>query len=180
MDWKEEGIKYSYLGILGFIGLWVAKKFKPFTKWASSMYKLSDRIDVLEKELRATVQKLETRIAVDENMIKALLDNSKTAAFMLDKDFELNYVNSAWMERLGFVNDEEAFGIGFLKAIPESHIAKMERQMKNSKEHPGRFSEIVHFMHVKSGVEFSMFCMSTPIYDYMGHVHGTLGFLYEI
>ena len=180
MDWKEKGLEASYLGVLAIVGTFLAKKFKPFTKWASMMYNLSNRVDILEKELKVNVEKLETRIAVDENMIKALLDNSKTAAFMLDKNFELNYVNSTWMGKFGFTNDEEAFGVGFLRAIPESYIVKMERQMKNSREHPGRFSEPVFFRHVKTGVEFWMLCMSTPIYDYKGKVHGTLGFLYEI
>ena len=180
MDWKEKGIEASYLGLLAILGTFLAKKFRPFTKWAAVMYNLSNRVNLLEKELRENVEKLETRIAVDENMIRSLLDNSKTASFMLDKDFELNYVNSAWIERLGFTNDEEAFGVGFLKAIPETNMPKIERQMKNLREHPGRFSEPVHFRHVKTGVEFCMFCMSTPIYDYKGKVHGTLGFLYEI
>lgn len=66
MDWKEKGIEYGYLGALSVIGIWVVKKFKPFTKWVTKTYKLSGRIDILEKELKTTVEKLETRIAVDE------------------------------------------------------------------------------------------------------------------
>ncbi len=180
MDWIEKGKEAAYLGALALFGTWVTKKAKPFSKQVVKLSNLSDRVDKLEIELRATVAKLETRIAVEENMVRAMLDNSKTAAFTMDKDFELNYVNSAWLERLGFTNDEEAFGIGFLKAIPEAYMEKMERQMRNSKEHPGRFSEKVCFKHLKTGEEFWMFCMSTPIYDYKDSVHGTLGFLYEI
>ncbi len=87
MDWKEKGIEAGYLGLLATIGAWLLKKFKPITKWFTGLYKLSERVDKIDIKLAS----LETRIAVDENMIRSMLDNSKVAAFMLDKDFELSY-----------------------------------------------------------------------------------------
>lgn len=180
MDWIEKGKEAAYLGALGLFGLWAKKKAKPLSKAVIKLSKLSDRVDAIEKDFQGQLEKLSDRLAKDENMLRSLFDSSKTPTYILDADFELIYVNTAWLELLGFSNDEDAFGLGFLKAIPDSQMVAMDRQMKNSKEHPSRFSDKMQFKHVKTKEEFFMFCMSTPIYDYKDNLYCTLGFLYNI
>jgi PAS domain S-box-containing protein len=176
MDWKEKGIEATYLGGLAVAGAWILKKIKPFSKEIIKLSKLSDRVDIIEERINTQ----DRRISVDENYMNAIFDNSLTAIFRLDHNFELVYVNTAWVELAGFSSDEEAYGVGFLKAIPDRFKAAMRDQMESSKKHPSRFSEKIPFRNIKTKIEFEMLCRSTPVYDNKNIVCGTLGFLYPI
>lgn len=180
MDWKDKGIEAAYLGGLAIVGTWLTKKFKPLSKWFTNLSKLSARVDDIEKDYKAQLETLKDRLAKDENMLRSKFDSSEIPTYIMDADFELIYVNTAWLELLGFTNDEEVYGMGFLKAVPESYLSQMERQMKLSKDHPSRFSDKIPFKNVRTGEEFFMFCKSTPIYDYKDTLYCTLGFLYKI
>ena len=177
MDWKEKGLEASYLGVLAVIGTWLVKKFKPFTKWASVMYKLSERTDILEKKEK----KNEVRVDVLENFIKATLDLDSDATYLTDESGEVTYVNTEWLNITGLPNAESAYGFGYMSVIPEEDKQRIQHEHDLFQKHPNtRYNGTVRFQHYETKIITEYNCKSIPVFDYENNIKKTIGRIYVI
>lgn len=195
MDWKDKGFEAIYVGGLSLIGGWFLKKYKPLSNQILKLYKISERVDELEKRqdiadrdtnIRVDLfsnkfDRLESRVDVRENTIKALLDLDDMATFILDNKGDLIYVNEAWLEITGLPNAEAAYGFGYMSVIPDEDKANVILDHENQLKHPStRYRDTIRFQKYKTKIITEYFCKSIPIFDYKNVLHNIIGRVYII
>lgn len=163
MDWREKGIEAIYLGVIAFLGSAFVKRFKPSLKGAKRMYGVIDEVDVLKKE-----------VGVLKDLIQKILYTAPDPIFKVNNKGEVIFVNPAWLQMTGVRTEKDAFGFGFMKAIPEDDRDAMVDQSEMLTKHPSAFEGEIRFQHLVTDDIILTICRSEPVF-YNGEHIETIG-----
>lgn len=88
--------------------------------------------------------------------VRAQMNTDSSPSFVIDKKGDLVYVNDAWLSLTGFQKAEQAYGIGWLKAIPEEDQKTLIDEHEQQLSYPSDFFGKVRFKNIQTG-----FCVDT-------------------
>ena len=108
---------------------------------------------------------------------KALMYSDLTPMFTLDANENLTFVNAAWLKLTGFNNPEDAYGIGWLRAIPEDERKKLMDIREQQRQSPFAFYDTVIFKNIMTGELVKTTCKTTLVKDAKGQVIEKIGSL---
>jgi PAS domain S-box-containing protein len=163
-EWAADTFKALILVAATWAANYARKKFIPFLKAIKRIVKVSDRVDALEVE-----------VSIIESRLRAALHTDPNPAFIVDAKTDLIYANPAWGEMTGFSNIQDAYGKGYLKAIPPEDRDSIERDGERFAEHPSSYEGDVRFRHIKTKQIISTIVRSELVYDKNGELIQTIG-----
>jgi PAS domain-containing protein len=159
MEIKE----WIWKGLMAFL-VWISGKVSAeyvwpmFKRWIKKKFS-NKSIENLKEELSA--------VKSENYIINATLDAffriHKTALFVNNADMELIWVNRSWLDLTGFRDAEEAYGFGYLRAIPKEHHKSMREQAEQMKKHPSIYEDSVIFINVEDKRKIQTIVRAIPI-----------------
>ncbi len=166
-EWKDDFWKPVLAAAIGWLSTKGAKKVVPFAK---DVWKLKD----VQKELDS----LKKRMHLREEEMSALLHIMKMPMFINNEKMELIWVNAAWLELTGFRDPEDAYGVGYLRAVPERYHKQYAEIAEQMKRHPFTFTGTVIMRNIENPEkEIPCFCRTRDISDESGNLVKILGIL---
>src|SRR5690349_260940 len=99
------------------------KKVVPIWKYAQKVVKAVDQIDDAHRDIQ-----------IIKNTIRAAFHTDKNPVFILNSKGAVIYVNPAWLEMTGFIDTKDAYGFGYMMAIPLEDQPTMERYSRTLNE----------------------------------------------
>ena len=173
MQWKwdaQSTFTALLIAGLGTCGGYLVKQIMPIYKSFKNLFKRLKRIEDIED--------IETRIEIIENTFIALYDISIDPMFKTNNNGEVTYVNVAWLDMTGITDSKNAYGFGYMAAIPEEDIAKISRLNEQYTSHPSTYIGNIRFKNVTTGSIIEANCKSTVIYDFKNNITETIGRIY--
>lgn len=158
-DWRIDAFKILIAGTIGWGGKVIVKKFKPTV---ASLRKLG-KIDELVTDVEIIKSKQIAGFQIDSDPI-----------FITDPEGKITYINTAYMQMVGFSDLKEAHGFGYMRAIPDEDKEMMEQRGELLEEHPAPFRGAVRFQNVNTGVIINTICKMDLVYDKDRFI-GTIG-----
>lgn len=165
-DIKEDSWKLILTGAAGLIGKWLLKQRKPFVKWFNGLMVINNELAKVKAELH-----------LEKSLRQSFFKIHKSPLFINDANMELEWVNAAWLEMTGFRDPEDAYGLGFLRAIPESDHEKMKRRGRMMIDHPSVYLGEITFINIDTGKTIKTLCRADPVFDEEGKLLKVLGML---
>lgn len=147
------------------------KRWKPFYKNLVAFIGLANRVISLEKTQAKQKQELE----VIDNLLLAKLKIDEKPMFLNDNKGNLVFVNNSWLKVLGYSDPEDAYGEGYLLAIPEADRERVHRQAQRYAASPSPFSGVVTFINISTEAEVKTFCRTELVFDNNGNFFKTIG-----
>ena len=166
MEWKEDALKATIVALLGFIGHAFLKFFKRSIYPLKKVLKDANKVNGLEVEQHYISQLLQSFIHV-----------MPYPMYIMDIKGDLEYVNPAWCTVTGFRDPEDAYGMGFMRAIPDRHVELMMKRNEQFVKHPSNFEGVVTMQHIYTLDEFTANCRTELIYLKDKKVFKTIGIL---
>jgi len=166
MEWKEDALKAAVVALLGFIGHAFLKNFKNTISPVRKIFKDINKVDRIEDDGHYASQLLQSVIHI-----------MPYPMYIMDIKGDLEYVNPAWCEVTGFRDPEDAYGMGFMRAIPDADAEMMMRRNEQFIKHPSNFEGVVNLRHIYTGEEFKANCRTELIYSKDKKVIKTIGIL---
>lgn len=139
MEWKEEAAKTIIGGLIIFIG--------------SYFFKLAKRSITPLKKIIKNAQEIDRLvISVDElNKIQdAIIEIHRSPIYFTDKDGGIIYVNTAWVEMTGFTNAEDAYGMGYMRAVSDEDEQDIMKINQTYYKHPTDIEGFVVFVNLRT------------------------------
>lgn len=167
-DWKE---KTLYEGVILVSAI-------AFTKWMLKTFK--EGVATLKKKIKDAdkIDHIEARIIYNGQYLKAIVHLSESPMYLIDvKSGDLEDVNPAWCELLGFSNEEDAHGMGFMLAIPEEDIDRVLEQNDRFTKHPSNLVGLINFQHIKTKEKIVCLFRNIVLDDVHGKPEKALGIL---
>ena len=169
MAWLQEGIKAGIISIVTAAVIYFWKNARQLYKKAQKIIDSADKLDLLEME-----------VGVLKSKQMADFHTDVTPVFINNTKGELIYANRAWADLLGWKSVKDAYGKGYLKAVPPQDIEEMERQSQRLVDHPSSFDGEVRLMHRITKEYIYAICRTELIHDNKGNLVETIGRLYVI
>lgn len=154
MEWKDKGAEAVYVGLIAFLGSWLLKLAKKHFIPVKTNIKNLWKVGEVEKDANYS-----------KELILAVIHFSDYPMFLMDMKGDLKEVNSAWLDAMGFNDPQEAYDMGWLRAIPDIHIDLMLKRNKQFVEKASSFVGVIHFQNVETGVEFKANCRTVLLRD---------------
>lgn len=179
MEWTfGEGsvLRLALIGAVGWIANYIRPKIVPWMKERLRTWKNTERIDALEAEIKV----IRVRLHIAESKQMAALHTAPDPIFIMNPGGELVYANPAWGLMTGFTNIEDAYGKGYMQAIPPHDRDEIEKQNERLVEHPGSFEGEIRFRHLRTKDIINTICRSEPVHDDKEKVIETIGRLYIV
>ena len=166
MKWEVASDIFKALLILAatWVARYFAKVFLPFTKAIRKIAKVSDRVD-----------ELENKVFILDSKLAAGFHTAVDPVFIVDLKGDLIYANPAWQDFTEFSNVKDAYGKGYLRAIPPDDRDSIEEQSERLLLHPGSIEMNVRFLTIRTKIIVNTLCRSEPFKNKEGIVVGTLG-----
>lgn len=152
-EWVWKGLMGVLVWVSGKVSaeyLW--PKFKKWTKEFFSNKKLQDELKEIKEDSYITKETLDAFFRIH-----------KLPLFVNNAQMELEWVNRSWLDLTGFRDAEEAYGFGYLRAIPKEHHAEMMSQAEQMKKHPSIYEDSVIFKNLDSGEKIQTIVRAIPI-----------------
>jgi PAS domain S-box-containing protein len=138
-----------------FLGTWLFTKIKNFCLFPIKVYKklesiesnqkiFSDEIKKIKSEVQFNGGKYKLRDAVEDikdlteliSYNQAIISEKQRSMmyidsnpiYIADKEGNWNFVNASLLEMLGYHDPKDIYGIGWMKAIPDEDIDKVEKE----------------------------------------------------
>lgn len=162
MKWEVASDIFKALLILA--ATWVARYLSPFFKAVRKITKVSDRVD-----------ELENKVYILDSKLAAGFHTAVDPVFIVDVKGDLVYANPAWQDLTEFSNVQDAYGKGYLRAIPPDDRDSIEEQSERLILHPGSIEMNVIFLTIRTKIIVNTLCRSEPFKNKEGFVVGTLG-----
>jgi len=164
LDLAVDILKLAITGICIWIGNYIRKNAIPITKQLVVIYKIVTRVDTLESQM-----------FIHANRHEAWMDVSVSPIFIMDNKGNMIYANAAWGELTGFDNIEDAYAMGWVEAIQEEHMERIERINERLVEHPSSWDGEVPMKNKKTNARFIVRCRTQLLKDKSGNITGALG-----
>lgn len=164
----EDLLKLGIAGICAWVGNYIRKNAVPFYKQVIILAKLAARVEIMER-----------RIYIAESKQMVILYTSTDPSFITNTKGEVVFVNPAWLDMTGISTANDAYGFGYMQAIPIEDREALREQSEILVDHPGPFSGAVRFKNVRSGDIIDTLCRS-EIVRFEGIPVETVGRLYVI
>lgn len=165
-DWEDTG-----KGLASVFIIWVVNYLR---KRSKPLFEAAKRIANYGK----ITKQLELDLAVERSKLAALLDISPNPYYIINEEGEMTYANQAWVEKIGFKDDSEAYGLGYLRGVHPEDRADVSSQRKLLAKSPSSYNGIVRFRNLRTHEDIIMTCVSRVFKDNNGKVIGTIGTLY--
>ena len=139
MDWKEEAAKTIIGGVIIFVG--------------SYFFKLAKRSITPLRKIIKNAQEIERLIiSLDRNdrMLDAIIEIHRSPIYFTDKDGGMIYANTAWVELTGFTNVEDAYGMGYMRAVSDEDEQEIMQINQTYYKHPSDLEGIVVFVNLRT------------------------------
>ena len=156
--------KSGLLALLTWVGIYARKNAIPILKQLKEIYKIDDRVDIIENNLAVTI-----------NEQAALIHAATDPIFIIDAKGNMVYANPAWGSFTGFDNIEDAYGLGWMDAIQDAHLNRIERLHKRLLEHPSSYDDDVPMKNIKTKLPLLARCRTQLIRDKKGNIVKTIG-----
>jgi len=163
MDWKEKGTETVFVGIIAFLGSIFVKKFRPAWKEIKRIAALADTVDELKKEA-----------AISKAREIAIFDTETDPIFILNEKGEVKYVNTAWLQMTGMRTQTDAYGMGYMRVIPEKDRERISEQNEMLNKHPSSSEDSMVFEHFVTKEHILTIYRSQPVF-YNGTLVETVG-----
>lgn len=150
----------------GYIFKQIAPGYKSWKKFLKKLHRVED-LDLME-----------TRLEILENTFVAWYDILEDPIYKTSPSGEVTYVNAAWLEMTGITDSKNAFGFGYMAAIPDEDFAKIERLHDLHQAHPSSFRGNVRFKNVQTGEIITTRCKAALVYDFKDNLIETIGRIY--
>lgn len=165
-DWEDTGKGLVSVFIIWLVNyLW--KRSKPILEAAK-------RIANYGK----ITKQLELDLAVEKSKLSALLDISPHPIYIINDEGEMVYANQSWVDKMGFKDESEAYGLGYLRGVHPEDRAEVSNQRKLLAKTTSSYNGRVRFRNLSSHEDITMTCVSRNYKDNTGKVVGTIGTLY--
>lgn len=130
--------------------------------------------------ISSTLKSILNRVTILENTNTAAMNVDRHPIFIVDNNQNLIYANTALAVLIGFTDVRDAYGQGYMVAIPDEDIEKVDRLNKRMKEHESSYSGEFIFCHVQTKEPIITNCRSEIIRNIDGKLEKTLGRLYVV
>lgn len=145
-----------------------------FIIWLSNyLRKQSKPIWVEIKELSKIlkdVRRIKNELAIEKSKLTALIHISKNPLYVIDTKGFIVDVNQSWVDLMGFKDDKDAHGTGYMRAVHPDDRAEFSTH--------GSFNGTIRFKSLRTFKNFTCTCVSQNFEDETGKVVGTIGTLY--
>lgn len=152
-DWAIDSFKAGILVLLTWGTNYLRKKALPFLKEFRRFLKLTEIVDRIDNEVGVLKSKQMASLHTDVHPI-----------FIMNNEGEMIYANPAWCDMTGFTNVKDAYGKGYLKAIPPEDIEMIEKQNERLVEHPSSYEGEIRFRHIKTKEIINTICRSELVH----------------
>lgn len=166
MDWKEEAAKTVIGGVIIFVG--------------SYFFKLAKRSITPLRKIIKNAQEIERLIiSLDKNdrMLDAIIEIHRSPIYFTDQDGGMIYANTAWVELTGFTNAEDAYGMGYMRAVSDEDEQEIMAINQTYFKHPSDLEGIVVFVNIRTKMKIPCKYRSKVVKDEQGKFIMGIGIL---
>lgn len=163
-EWAADTFKALIVIAATWLANYFRKKTIPFITAVGRIIKVSDRVDLLELEL-----------SIIGNRQMAVIHADPNPVFIVNEKTDLVYANPAWVAMTGFSDAKDAYGKGYLKAIPPEDREMVEKDGERFAEHPSSYEGEVTFRNIKTKLIIKTLCRSELVHDKDGKLVQTIG-----
>jgi len=139
MEWKEEAAKTIIGGVIIFVG--------------SYFFKLAKRSILPLKKIIKNAQEIERLITSLDELSKvqdAIIEIHRSPIYFTDKDGGMIYANTSWVELTGFTNVEDAYGMGYMRAVSDEDEQEIMGINQSYYKHPTDIEGCVIFVNIRT------------------------------
>lgn len=165
-DWEDTGKGLASVFIIWLVN-YLRKRSKP-------LFEAAKRIANYGK----ITKQLELDLAIEKSKLAALLDISQHPFYIINEEGEMIYANQSWVDKIGFRDENEAYGLGYLRGVHPEDRMEVSNQRKMLAKSTSSYNGLVRFRNLKTNEDIIMTCVSRIYKDNAGKVVGTIGTLY--
>ena len=164
IDWASDTFKALIAAAALWLASYIRKKIVPVFKALLRIAQVVERVDEIENDVWIVKSKQRAIMATDPN-----------PTYITDCNSDLIYANPAWAEMAGFNSVEDAYGKGYLRAIPNEDVEPLEQMAERQVKHPFSFEGHIRFKNIRTGEIVNTICRSELVFNKDGKWIRTIG-----